>query len=113
MSITQGQEATATTQFVPSLPDEVMLIPGDKVKIIREWDDGWCSIHHLAKGVEGVCPKEVLGLTSQADDFADTLSEFNKRQSLYDAHDKRRSSSLVNNQQQQQLGQMLQSHGSV
>lgn len=108
IAITQGQEATATTQFVPSLPDEVMLSPGDKVKIIKEWDDGWCSIQHLSNGVEGVCPKEVLGVMSQADDFADTLSEFNKRESLYNPNaDKRRSSSLVNSQQKQQLGELL------
>ncbi|TIA87471.1 hypothetical protein E3P97_03932 [Wallemia ichthyophaga] len=105
ISITQGREATATTQFVPSLPDEIMLIPGDKVHIVREWDDGWCSIHHLAKGMEGVCPKEVLGLTSHADDFADSLSQFNKRLSLYGVQEDvdKRKSSLINAQMAQML----------
>ena len=92
VGFTPGTNAVATNQFVPSLPDEVPLMPGDRIKILKEWDDGWCSIQHLQNGTEGVCPKEVLGVSSEADDFADSFNfNFNQRGSLYD---NRRSSSL-------------------
>ena len=48
--------------FTPNLPDELTIIPGERVRVITIYNDGWCNVRKLgAGGEEGVIPYECLG----------------------------------------------------
>jgi len=40
---------TVIMDYDPELPDEVEAKVGDTVRILREYDDGWCVIEHLSR----------------------------------------------------------------
>ena len=48
--------------FAPDLPDELTIIPGERVRVLTIYNDGWCNVRKLgAGGEEGVVPYECLG----------------------------------------------------
>ena len=48
--------------FTPDLPDELTIIPGERVRVITIYNDGWCNVRKLGAGGEkGVIPYECLG----------------------------------------------------
>lgn len=48
--------------FTPNLPDELTITPGERVRVITIYDDGWCNVRKLgAGGEEGVIPYACLG----------------------------------------------------
>lgn len=56
-TITQGicgTEMEALFDFVPEQPDELPLTIGDRVVVLKEFEDGWCSARTLAPGTRGV-----------------------------------------------------------
>ncbi|KAI8622358.1 hypothetical protein BC830DRAFT_1089611 [Chytriomyces sp. MP71] len=46
--------------FAPQNADEVTLFAGDQVEILKIYDDGWCLIHNLTSGQEGLCPEDCI-----------------------------------------------------
>lgn len=52
---------TVVSTYVPSLSDELLIHPGDKVVIYKEYDDGWVQGANLTRaGARGVFPKHCL-----------------------------------------------------
>lgn len=39
---TEGKTYIVTRTFEPSMPDELVIYPGDKIQIVVPYDDGWC-----------------------------------------------------------------------
>ncbi|KAL1678659.1 hypothetical protein EV122DRAFT_264576 [Schizophyllum commune] len=54
-----GMMATVSSQYTPSMPDELGVTVGDKLKVVREFDDGWCECVNEA-GKKGMVPIECL-----------------------------------------------------
>lgn len=54
-------EYTVVTIFTPTLSDELVIRPGDKVVVYREYDDGWVQGANLTRGgARGVFPKHCI-----------------------------------------------------
>ncbi|KAI8618260.1 hypothetical protein BC830DRAFT_964281 [Chytriomyces sp. MP71] len=51
---------TVTSDFDPQIQDEIELRVGDKVKLIKEYDDGWGTGLNTATNVEGLLPLDCL-----------------------------------------------------
>ncbi|KAI9010884.1 hypothetical protein CLU79DRAFT_687600, partial [Phycomyces nitens] len=48
---------TVITTFMPSLNDELTILPGDQVKLFVEYDDGWClGVNESRGNAQGVFP---------------------------------------------------------
>ncbi|KNC50138.1 uncharacterized protein AMSG_05913 [Thecamonas trahens ATCC 50062] len=41
-------------------PDELTCSAGDRVEVLEEYDDGWCTARNLASGMSGVVPGNYL-----------------------------------------------------
>ncbi|KAG8935390.1 hypothetical protein FRC02_008195 [Tulasnella sp. 418] len=57
---------TVIRTFVPSLPDELSLQPGEQVRVVEKYDDGWALCERMSRGAgveSGVAPVECLDLT--------------------------------------------------
>ncbi|KAJ3242704.1 Sorbin and SH3 domain-containing protein 1, partial [Chytriomyces hyalinus] len=62
---------TVVSDFDPEMPDEIELRVGDKVKLTKEFDDGWGTGRNLATNLEGLLPLDCLSgfdATAQIDD---------------------------------------------
>lgn len=46
--------------FVPSLPDELSINNGDRVRVLSAYDDGWALCEKVSSGEKGVVPQECL-----------------------------------------------------
>lgn len=60
----QGEIRVVKGTFDPSLDDELVLYPGDKVQVLMKYDDGWALGLNLSSGVppsKGVFPFDCLG----------------------------------------------------
>ncbi|KAJ9085950.1 hypothetical protein DSO57_1009001 [Entomophthora muscae] len=57
-SIPLNTEHVVTTTYIPTLSDELLVHPGDKVTIFKEYDDGWVQGANLTRNnTKGVFPK--------------------------------------------------------
>jgi hypothetical protein len=56
----EGTEALVVAAFTPSMHDELTLVPGEKVKVVAEFDDGWILCAKTDTGRQGVVPCECL-----------------------------------------------------
>lgn len=56
---TQGQSALVRVTFVPQLPDELAITPGETVYIRMEFDDGWALCANTRRE-QGMVPLECL-----------------------------------------------------
>ncbi|KAJ3048673.1 hypothetical protein HK097_010312, partial [Rhizophlyctis rosea] len=43
-------------EYVPQLPDELGLVPGDMVELKGSYDDGWGKGRNVRTGLEGTFP---------------------------------------------------------
>ncbi|GAA5857324.1 hypothetical protein JCM5353_002400 [Sporobolomyces roseus] len=60
----QGEVREVKGTFDPSLDDELVLYPGDKVQVLMKYDDGWALGLNLSSGTppsKGVFPFDCLG----------------------------------------------------
>jgi len=50
--------------FVPNMSDELAVVPGDFIRIIKSFDDGWALVEKLGMGdsVSGLIPVDCLRL---------------------------------------------------
>ncbi|GAA5883355.1 hypothetical protein JCM16303_006706 [Sporobolomyces ruberrimus] len=65
----QGEIRIVKGTFDPSLDDELVLYPGDKVQVLMKYDDGWALGLNLSSGVppsKGVFPFDCLGEEASA-----------------------------------------------
>jgi len=54
---TEGKTYIVTRIFEPSMPDELVIFPGDRIQIVVPYDDGWCLGCNLTTSErEGVPP---------------------------------------------------------
>ncbi|KAI0244561.1 hypothetical protein L0F63_007020 [Massospora cicadina] len=54
-------EHSVVTSYTPTLSDELIVYPGDKVVIFKEYDDGWVQGTNLTRGgTRGVFPKHCI-----------------------------------------------------
>ncbi|KAI9297956.1 hypothetical protein K502DRAFT_346597 [Neoconidiobolus thromboides FSU 785] len=57
----QYKELMVISTYKPTLSDELIIKPGDKVVVYKEYDDGWCQGANLTRGgVKGVFPKHCV-----------------------------------------------------
>ncbi|KAI8622362.1 hypothetical protein BC830DRAFT_672568 [Chytriomyces sp. MP71] len=49
-----------TSDFDPQMQDEIELRVGDKVKLLKEYDDGWGTGRNLTTNAEGLVPLDCL-----------------------------------------------------
>ena len=56
LSSAQGNYYRASFTYVPRMQDEIQLLPGDLVYLIKSYDDGWSKGYNLRTGREGVFP---------------------------------------------------------
>lgn len=54
-----SNEAVVRVAFIPSLPDELSIQAGEKVRVLAEYDDGWCMCANR-HGDQGMVPLECL-----------------------------------------------------
>ncbi|KAL1743709.1 hypothetical protein HDZ31DRAFT_40306 [Schizophyllum fasciatum] len=57
--VPSGMLATVSSTYTPSMPDELAVSVGDKLKVVREFDDGWCECVN-GVGKKGMVPVECL-----------------------------------------------------
>ncbi|EKM51550.1 uncharacterized protein PHACADRAFT_261759 [Phanerochaete carnosa HHB-10118-sp] len=67
--------------FVPSQGDEMAVEPGDRVRVLRRYDDGWAYAENVGTAARGLFPIDCLRLPHQ--DLGEFLGE--KRLSAYGA----------------------------
>ena len=46
--------------FVPSMDDELAVKPGDEVRILKRFDDGWAVAEKIGAGVQGLIPIDCM-----------------------------------------------------
>ncbi|EMD39573.1 hypothetical protein CERSUDRAFT_80960 [Gelatoporia subvermispora B] len=51
--------------FVPSLPDEMSATPGERVRMLRRFDDGWAYAEKVDSGRKGLVPIDCLRTAEQ------------------------------------------------
>lgn len=51
---------TVCRPFVPTLPDEVAVSPGDQIHIMKSFDDGWAFAENLGTKQKGLLPVDCL-----------------------------------------------------
>lgn len=78
---------TVKLAFMPTMSDEVNVVTGDTVLVLKEWDDGWAYVVKLNKEgefkEEGVIPLESLvDKTPQSRNFAQSVKQIPSRMSL-------------------------------
>jgi len=68
--------------FIPTLDDELSISPGEYVRMLNSYDDGWALCENSA-GEKGMVPLECLDLTGdgKALDQDDDDQRFSKRAS--------------------------------
>ncbi|KAI0273487.1 hypothetical protein BC834DRAFT_806159, partial [Gloeopeniophorella convolvens] len=54
-----GATTVVRVTFVPTLPDELLITPGETLHIRTEFDDGWAMCVN-ARGEQGMVPLECL-----------------------------------------------------
>ncbi|KAF9246339.1 hypothetical protein BU15DRAFT_39726 [Melanogaster broomeanus] len=61
-------EATVRCTFVPTLPDELSIITGERIRVVARYDDGWAMCAN-GRGEQGMVPQECLEhvVTDQAE----------------------------------------------
>ncbi|KAF8844444.1 hypothetical protein BDN67DRAFT_714190 [Paxillus ammoniavirescens] len=52
-------EAVVKYTFVPTLPDELSITTGERIRLVAQYDDGWALCAN-ARGEQGMVPKECL-----------------------------------------------------
>ncbi|TIA98018.1 hypothetical protein E3P96_03257 [Wallemia ichthyophaga] len=78
---------TVKLAFMPTMSDEIAVVTGDTVLLLKEWDDGWAYVVKLNKEgefkEEGVIPLESLVDNSpQSRNFAQSVKQIPSRMSL-------------------------------
>ncbi|TIB78840.1 hypothetical protein E3Q23_00681 [Wallemia mellicola] len=78
---------TVKLSFVPTMSDEIAVMTGDTVLLLKEWDDGWAFVVKLNKEgefkEEGVIPLESLvDKTPQSRNFTQSVKSIPSRMSL-------------------------------
>jgi hypothetical protein len=58
-SASSGFSALVRCTFIPTLPDELHISSGEKVRVLTEYDDGWALCEN-AGGEQGMVPLECL-----------------------------------------------------
>ncbi|OCH92095.1 hypothetical protein OBBRIDRAFT_712485, partial [Obba rivulosa] len=53
------------SMFIPALPDELSISPGERVRVLTEYDDGWAFCSN-ARNEQGMVPTECLELDQGA-----------------------------------------------
>lgn len=62
----EGSVFIVKRMFEPSLSDELIIYPGDRVRILNIYDDGWCLSENLTSAApgqappRGVCPRDCI-----------------------------------------------------
>ncbi|KAI0352592.1 hypothetical protein OH77DRAFT_1359444, partial [Trametes cingulata] len=51
---------TIMRPFVPTMDDEMGVVPGQEVRIVRRFDDGWAFAEDVARGAQGLIPIDCL-----------------------------------------------------
>ncbi|KAI0700356.1 hypothetical protein C8T65DRAFT_580381 [Cerioporus squamosus] len=51
---------TIRRPFVPSMNDELAVSPGDEVRILKRFDDGWAVAEKVGAGVQGLIPIDCM-----------------------------------------------------
>ncbi|KAI0322375.1 hypothetical protein OF83DRAFT_1049392 [Amylostereum chailletii] len=54
-SFIAGTRETVSRPFTPTMPDELLVIPGEEVVIIQAFDDGWAQVQNGRKEI-GLIP---------------------------------------------------------
>lgn len=62
--------------YVPRLADEVQLLPGDILYLIKAYDDGWAKAYNLRTGKEGIFPMSFAKRVEPTDNKA--MAEISK-----------------------------------
>ncbi|KIJ69184.1 hypothetical protein HYDPIDRAFT_55230, partial [Hydnomerulius pinastri MD-312] len=52
-------EATVKCTFVPTLPDELSITTGERVRLVAQYDDGWALCAN-GRDEQGMVPQECL-----------------------------------------------------
>ncbi|KIK97516.1 hypothetical protein PAXRUDRAFT_93349, partial [Paxillus rubicundulus Ve08.2h10] len=52
-------EAIVKYTFVPTLPDELSITTGERIRLVAQYDDGWALCANI-RGEQGMVPKECL-----------------------------------------------------
>jgi len=60
-----AMEALVACSFIPTLPDELSISTGERVRVLAEYDDGWAMCQN-AQGDEGMVPLECIQRLSSA-----------------------------------------------
>ncbi|PIL22410.1 hypothetical protein GSI_15098 [Ganoderma sinense ZZ0214-1] len=47
---------TVRHAFMPSMPDEMAISVGDRVRVIHGFDDGWATVQNVGTGAQGLVP---------------------------------------------------------
>jgi hypothetical protein len=58
-NISAGPTALVRYTFIPTLPDELHISSGERVRVLTEYDDGWALCENIA-GEQGMVPIECL-----------------------------------------------------
>lgn len=78
---TQDAMALVRVTFMPQLPDELAITPGETLYIRNEFDDGW-ALCEKTSGEQGMVPLECLeGGGGQSAEFPPPLVDWNSRDS--------------------------------
>ena len=51
---------TIQRPFLPAMEDEMAVAPGEAVRILRRFDDGWAVAEKVAGGQQGLIPIDCL-----------------------------------------------------
>ncbi|RPD77967.1 hypothetical protein L226DRAFT_337927 [Lentinus tigrinus ALCF2SS1-7] len=51
---------TIQRSFVPSMDDEMAVNPGDEVRVLKRFDDGWAVAEKVGAGVQGLIPVDCM-----------------------------------------------------
>ncbi|KIP08923.1 hypothetical protein PHLGIDRAFT_38726, partial [Phlebiopsis gigantea 11061_1 CR5-6] len=56
---------TVRRAYVPVRADELALAPGESVRVMRRFDDGWAYAENLSRGSRGLFPIDCLRMADQ------------------------------------------------
>lgn len=54
-----ASEAVVNRGFIPTLPDELSVTAGDRIRVLAQYDDGWALCVN-GRGEQGMVPQECL-----------------------------------------------------
>ncbi|KAI0345903.1 hypothetical protein BDW22DRAFT_1324602 [Trametopsis cervina] len=52
-------------QFTPTRPDEIAVAPGDEVRVLKHFDDGWAYAEHVSTSRKGLFPIDCLRMPDE------------------------------------------------